>query len=255
MGMGDLRELLGHKEAQIVAVCDVDSDRTKNAQKTVEARYGKQSAGGTYKGCKMFGDYRELVTQDNIDAVCVVTPDHWHALPAIAAAKEGKDIFLQKPLTLTIAFDADSEIGPIIRRIAPATSRNLGDPPLAAVNRGDDAMTVRFYRKPTVDRRRRGTRLQVCLVDRNPSTIGGLARRKSEQKSQVTAACPLWKWRPDRRFGGGSVASADPQRDAFAARTVLRVSNARQSAPGTDLSRGVIGPLEFPMLCHSGPAF
>jgi len=102
MGMGDLRELLGRKEAQIVAVCDVDSNRAKNAQKTVEARYGKQSAGGTYKGCRTCGDYRELVTQDDIDAVCVVTPDHWHALPCIAAAKAGKDIFLQKPLTLTI---------------------------------------------------------------------------------------------------------------------------------------------------------
>jgi len=102
MGMGDLRELLGHKEAQIVAVCDVDSNRVKNAQKTVEAHYGKQNSGGTYKGCRTCGDYRDLVTQDNIDAVCVVTPDHWHALPAIAAAKAGKDIFLQKPLTLTI---------------------------------------------------------------------------------------------------------------------------------------------------------
>ena len=102
MGMGDLQELLGHKEAQIVAVCDVDSNRVRNAQKTVEAHYAKQNSGGTYKGCATYGDYRELVTQDDIDAVCVVTPDHWHALPAIAAAKAGKDIFLQKPLTLTI---------------------------------------------------------------------------------------------------------------------------------------------------------
>jgi len=107
MGMGDLRELLGHKEAQIVAVCDVDSNRTKNAQKTVEAHYAKQSLGGTYKGCRTYSDYRELVTQNDIDAVCVVTPDHWHALPAIAAAKAGKDIFLQKPLTLTIRADTD----------------------------------------------------------------------------------------------------------------------------------------------------
>ena len=102
MGMGDLQELLGHKEAQIVAVCDVDSNRVRNAQKTVQAHYAKQNSGGTYKGCATYGDYRELVTQDDIDAVCVVTPDHWHALPAIAAAKAGKDIFLQKPLTLTI---------------------------------------------------------------------------------------------------------------------------------------------------------
>jgi len=102
MGSGDMRELLGFKEAQIIAVCDVDANRVRNAQKTVEAHYAKQSAGGTYKGCATFGDYRDLVVRDDIDAVCVVTPDHWHALPAIAAAKAGKDIFLQKPLTLTI---------------------------------------------------------------------------------------------------------------------------------------------------------
>ena len=102
MGSGDMRELLGFKEVQIIAVCDLDSNRTRNAQKTVEAHYAKQSAGGTYKGCATFGDYRDLVVRDDIDAVCVVTPDHWHALPSIAAAKAGKDIFLQKPLTLTI---------------------------------------------------------------------------------------------------------------------------------------------------------
>jgi predicted dehydrogenase len=102
MGMGDLRELLGFKQVQIIAVCDVDSDRAANAQKTVEAHYGNSTTNGTYKGCATFGDYRDLVTRDDIDAVCVVTPDHWHALPSIAAAKAGKDIFLQKPLTLTI---------------------------------------------------------------------------------------------------------------------------------------------------------
>jgi myo-inositol 2-dehydrogenase/D-chiro-inositol 1-dehydrogenase len=102
MGSGDMRELLGFKEAQIIGVCDVDSNRVRNAQKTVEAHYAKQSAGGTYRGCATFGDYRDLVARDDIDAVCVVTPDHWHALPSIAAAKAGKDIFLQKPLTLTI---------------------------------------------------------------------------------------------------------------------------------------------------------
>jgi myo-inositol 2-dehydrogenase/D-chiro-inositol 1-dehydrogenase len=102
MGSGDMRELLGFKEVQIIAVCDLDANRVRNAQKTVEAHYAKQSAGGTYKGCTTFDDYRDLVTRDDIDAVCVVTPDHWHTLPTIAAAKAGKDIFLQKPLTLTI---------------------------------------------------------------------------------------------------------------------------------------------------------
>ncbi len=102
MGMGDMREILGFKQAQVVAVCDVDSNRVKNAQKTVETHYGRQRSGGKYSGCKTYGDYRDLVAQADIDAVSIATPDHWHVLPAIAAAKAGKDIFLQKPLSLTI---------------------------------------------------------------------------------------------------------------------------------------------------------
>jgi len=102
MGLGDLREIMGFKQAQIVAVCDVDSKRTKHAQQLVESHYSKQSQNGTYKGCATYGDFRDLVAREDIDAVSVVTPDHWHTLPAIAAAKAGKDIFLQKPLTLTI---------------------------------------------------------------------------------------------------------------------------------------------------------
>ncbi|MHC4084825.1 MAG: Gfo/Idh/MocA family protein [Planctomycetota bacterium] len=102
MGLGDLREIMGFKQAQIVAVCDVDSNRAKHAQQLVETHYSKQSQGGAYKGCATYGDFRDLVAREDIDAVSVVTPDHWHTLPAIAAAKAGKDIFLQKPLTLTI---------------------------------------------------------------------------------------------------------------------------------------------------------
>ena len=102
MGLGDMREVMGFKQARIVAVCDVDSKRTKHAQQLVETHYGVQSQNGTYKGCATYGDFRDLVAQEDIDAVLIATPDHWHALPALAAAKAGKDIFLQKPLTLTI---------------------------------------------------------------------------------------------------------------------------------------------------------
>jgi len=101
-GTGDMRDFMGQPTAQIIAVCDVDARRVVNAQKTVEAQYAKRSPGGTYKGCRTYGDFRELVAQADIDAVSIVTPDHWHTLPAIAAAKAGKDIFLEKPLTLTI---------------------------------------------------------------------------------------------------------------------------------------------------------
>jgi len=98
----DMRGILGFDEAQIVAVCDLDSNRMKDAKKLVEERYAKKSNTGSYKGCAMHKDFRDLVARKDIDAVTVCTPDHWHALTAIAAAKAGKDIFLQKPLTLTI---------------------------------------------------------------------------------------------------------------------------------------------------------
>lgn len=101
-GMADMRDFLGLTQVQIIAVCDLDSKRLENAKKAVEAHYSRRASGGPYKGCRTYGDYRELVDQTDIDAVSIVTPDHWHTLPAIAAAKAGKDIFLEKPLTLTI---------------------------------------------------------------------------------------------------------------------------------------------------------
>ena len=96
MGLGDLREIMGFKQARIIAVCDVDSNRIKHAQQLVDKNYQ------TNDECAGYKDFRDLIARDDIDAVTVVTPDHWHAIPSIAAAKAGKDIFLQKPLTLTI---------------------------------------------------------------------------------------------------------------------------------------------------------
>jgi len=102
MGMGDLTDIMGRQGVQVVAVCDVDSKRMENAKKVVEAKYAAAKSGGTYKGCDTYGDFRELIARPDIDMVQVVTPDHWHALPAIAAARAGKDIFVQKPMTLTL---------------------------------------------------------------------------------------------------------------------------------------------------------
>lgn len=101
-GISDMRGFLGLKEAQVIAVCDVDSHRVEFAKQLVEKQYGSQSGAGAYKGCATFKDFRELIDRPDIDAVSIVTPDHWHILPAIAAAKAGKDIFLEKPLSLTI---------------------------------------------------------------------------------------------------------------------------------------------------------
>ena len=86
---------------QVVAVCDVDSWRLAEAKKLVEGFYAKQK-GGDYKGCAAIKDFRELLARPDIDAVMISTPDHWHVPMAIAAAKAGKDVALEKPITRTI---------------------------------------------------------------------------------------------------------------------------------------------------------
>ncbi len=103
MGMGDLRDFIGRPETQVLAVCDVDANRAEAARAHVDKHYGKEKAAGTYRGCTAYNEFEAVVGRDDIDVVSIVTPDHWHAIPAIAAAKAGKDIFIQKPLTLTIA--------------------------------------------------------------------------------------------------------------------------------------------------------
>ncbi len=102
MGDGDLKEALGIKQVQVVAVCDLDSRRVELARKKVDSFYTQQNPGGEYKGCATYGDFRELIARGDIDAVQISTPDHWHTIPTIEAARAGKDIFLQKPLSLTI---------------------------------------------------------------------------------------------------------------------------------------------------------
>src|SRR5262249_6433169 len=95
-----LSTLLDFKDVQALAVCDVDKTRREHAKQRVEKAYSKDSS---YKGCDVYNDFRELIARKDIDAVCIATPDHWHALPIIAACKAKKDVYCEKPLTLTIA--------------------------------------------------------------------------------------------------------------------------------------------------------
>jgi predicted dehydrogenase len=87
---------LSKPQVQFVAVCDVNARNRSNARDIVNKHYGN-------KDCAEYKDFRELLAREDIDALLVATPDQWHALPCIAAAKAGKDMYCEKPMTLTIA--------------------------------------------------------------------------------------------------------------------------------------------------------
>jgi predicted dehydrogenase len=94
--------MLGREGVQVLAVCDVDRDKRERAKAKTEKTYGAKTAGGIYKGCEAYNEYERIIERKDIDAVMVVTPDHWHAMISLAAMKSGKDVYVQKPMTLTI---------------------------------------------------------------------------------------------------------------------------------------------------------
>jgi predicted dehydrogenase len=98
----DLPGIWKHDAARIMAVCDLDSRRMEDARTLVNGYYGKKT-GKPYDGVTGYLDYRELLASKDVDAVVISTPDHWHALITIAAVEAGKDVYLQKPASLTIA--------------------------------------------------------------------------------------------------------------------------------------------------------
>ena len=121
----DLPAFLGHDDAQVLAVCDVNTasfgyrnptdflGRTVQ-QENVNKFYAEKTGAGIYKGCAAYTDFRELLGRDDIDAVVIIVPDHWHGIMTIAACKAGKDIYCEKPLSLTI--DQGKEMVKAVRK-------------------------------------------------------------------------------------------------------------------------------------------
>src|ERR1700757_3013126 len=85
-----LSTLLSFGDVQAVAVCEVDRNRREHAKRRVERAYAGKAG---YRGCAAYADFRELLARKDIDAVCIATPEHWHAIPLIEACKAGKDVY------------------------------------------------------------------------------------------------------------------------------------------------------------------
>jgi predicted dehydrogenase len=98
----DLPGIWAHDVARIMAVCDLDNRRVRDAVTLVNGHYARQT-GKPYDGVTAYANYRELLANKDVDAVVISTPDHWHALIAMDAVAAGKDVYLQKPASLTIA--------------------------------------------------------------------------------------------------------------------------------------------------------
>lgn len=95
--------LLRREEVRIVGICDVWKDRREKVEAEISSEYGKETPGGKWTGTRVAHEYEELLADPGIDVIFVLTPDHWHAPIANAAMKAGKDVYCEKPLTLTVA--------------------------------------------------------------------------------------------------------------------------------------------------------
>ena len=96
MGAGHVRSFLGYDDVQIVAVCDVRKAHRDSVKRFVDNRYNN-------KECRAYSDFRDLLAQENVDAILNATPDHWHVLIGLEAARRGVDMYYEKPLSRTIA--------------------------------------------------------------------------------------------------------------------------------------------------------
>ncbi|UCG58463.1 MAG: Gfo/Idh/MocA family oxidoreductase, partial [Phycisphaerales bacterium] len=97
-GTGVMRNFLAQKDARVVAICDLKRQARQRTRDLVNEHYQSDD-------CATYVDFRELMQRDDIDVALIATTDHWHVLVALEAARTGKDIYLEKPMGLSLAED------------------------------------------------------------------------------------------------------------------------------------------------------
>ena len=157
MGTYNLKAFIGRPDVRVTAVCDVDQRHLAAAKGLVDAHYGNPD-------CRGFSDFRALDEWDGVDAVVISTPDHWHVAQAVHAAICGKDIYLEKPLTLAIAE------GRLLCDVVAATGRIL--------QTGSQQRSMPEFRR-------------ACELVRN-GYLGTLQRIEVELPPNNKACAPAW---------------------------------------------------------------
>ncbi|MCU0960234.1 MAG: Gfo/Idh/MocA family oxidoreductase [Pirellulaceae bacterium] len=102
MGRGHFRLFTDYADVELLALSDVDPWRRNDSTQVLERAYGARKASGIYRGFAAYSDFRELLSRDDIDAVIIATGERWHPAITVLAAQAGKDIYCEKPISLTV---------------------------------------------------------------------------------------------------------------------------------------------------------
>jgi len=102
-----VKSLWNFPDVQCLGVCDVFKSRRESTAGAIDKHYEKSMGKGSFKGCRRYNDFRELIARDDIDAVVIATPDHWHVPVALAAVRAGKDVYVEKPLGIAVTWNQE----------------------------------------------------------------------------------------------------------------------------------------------------
>jgi hypothetical protein len=102
MMAGHFNYMLSRHDIQVLAVCDVEREKREKAQKRVEETYSQRFGSGSYKACEAYNEHELITNRNDIDVCFIITPDHWHVPMSLDAIRNGKDVYVEKPMTLTV---------------------------------------------------------------------------------------------------------------------------------------------------------